>query len=93
MATERLPVSQRRACRVLRQNRATQRRQPQPKADEARLIDCVAQLATEYGRYGYRQITALLRNQGWLVNHKRVERIWRREGLKVPAKQPKRRRL
>jgi transposase InsO family protein len=50
-------------------------------------------LATKYGRYGYRRITAMLRNEGWQVNHKRVERIWRREGLKVPQKQPKRRRL
>ncbi len=50
-------------------------------------------MASEYGRYGYRRITALLRAEGWWVNHKRVERIWRQEGLKVPAKQPKRRRL
>lgn len=54
---------------------------------------CVVELAKEYGRYGYRQITGMLRNEGWLVNHKRVERIWRQEGLKVPHKQPKRRRL
>jgi putative transposase len=50
-------------------------------------------LARQYGRYGYRRITALLRRTGWRTNHKRVERIWRREGLKVPAKQPKRGRL
>ena len=50
-------------------------------------------LASEYGRYGYRRVTALLRGEGWHVNHKRVERIWRREGLKVPVKQPKRGRL
>jgi putative transposase len=50
-------------------------------------------MASEYGRYGYRRITALLRAEGWWVNHKRVERIWRQEGLKAPAKQPKRRRL
>ena len=50
-------------------------------------------MAREHGRYGYRRITALLRAEGWWVNHKRVERIWRQEGLKVPAKQPKRRRL
>ena len=47
----------------------------------------------EYGRYGYRRITAMLRREGWRVNHKRVARLWRREGLKVPSKQPKRRRL
>jgi len=50
-------------------------------------------LAVAYGRYGYRQVTGMLRNEGWRVNHKRVERLWRREGLKVPAKQPKRSRL
>jgi putative transposase len=53
----------------------------------------IVSLATRYGRYGYRRITALLRNDGWEVNHKRVERIWRQEGLKVPQKQPKRSRL
>ena len=50
-------------------------------------------LASQYGRYGYRRITAMLRGDGWGVNHKRVERIWCREGLKVPKRQPKRRRL
>ena len=53
----------------------------------------IIQLASDYGRYGYRRVTALLRGEGWIVNHKRVERLWRREGLKVPMKQPKRRRL
>jgi putative transposase len=53
----------------------------------------IVDLASQYGRYGYRRITALLRNEGWRVNHKRVERIWRREGLKVPKRQPKRGRL
>lgn len=53
----------------------------------------IVELATEYGRYGYRRITALLCEEGWRVNHKRVERIWRQEGLKVPSKQPKRGRL
>ena len=50
-------------------------------------------LATQYGRYGYRRVTGLLRGEGWRVNHKRIERLWRREGLKVPQKQPKRGRL
>jgi putative transposase len=53
----------------------------------------MVELATEYGRYGYRRVTAMLREEGFGVNHKRIERLWRREGLKVPAKQPKRRRL
>ncbi len=61
--------------------------------DEAALTRAIIELATEYGRYGYRRITALLRPQGWEVNHKRVERLWRREGLKVPHQQPKRARL
>jgi transposase InsO family protein len=56
------------------------------------VADTIA-LAKRYGRYGYRRITALLRADGWRVNHKRVERIWRQEGLKVPARQPKRGRL
>ena len=53
----------------------------------------MVELATQYGRYGYRRITAMLRRDGWIVNHKRVQRLWRREGLKVPSRQPKRRRL
>ena len=57
------------------------------------MVARIIELAKEYGRYGYRRITALLRREGWRVNHKRVERIWRREGLKVPKKQPKRGRL
>ena len=61
--------------------------------DEERLTADVIELARRYGRYGYRKVTALLRAEGWRVNAKRVERIWRREGLKVPARQPKRGRL
>ena len=56
--------------------------------DESVLTKAIIDLATDYGRYGYRRVTALLHRQGWQVNHKRVERIWRREGLKVPQKQP-----
>jgi len=61
--------------------------------DEQELRLAIAELAGKYGRYGYRRITALLRADGWHVNYKRVERIWREEGLKVPKKQPKRGRL
>ena len=61
--------------------------------DETALVERMSQLATQYGRYGYRRITALLQGEGWRVNHKRIERLWRREGLKVPRKQPKRGRL
>ena len=91
---EKLGVSERRACKVLDQTRSTQRRIVKPPSDEKQLTEDIISLATKYGRYGYRRITALLRNEyGWTVNHKRVERIWRREGLKVPKKQPKRKRL
>ncbi len=86
-------VSERRACRVLGQSRSTQRRQPVVPSDEPRLVREIIDLASQYGRYGYRRVTELLRRQGWKVNHKRVERLWRQEGLKVPQKQPKRRRL
>jgi putative transposase len=86
-------VTERRACRILEQPRSTQRRCRQVPSDEPRLIRRIVELATKYGRYGYRRVTALLHREGWQVNHKRVERIWRQEGLKVPQKQPKRRRL
>ena len=89
----RIRVSERRACRVLGQPRSTHRRTPQVAPDEARLVKRMVDLATQYGRYGYRRITAMLRREGWRVNHKRIERLWRREGLKVPQRQPKRRRL
>ncbi len=63
------------------------------RSEEEKLAAEIIRLATAYGRYGYRRITALLKREGWRVNHKRVERIWRKEGLKVPKKQPKRGRL
>lgn len=88
-----LGVSERRACRVLRQHRSTQRKAPTTPDDEAALRADIIALARQYGRYGYRRITALLRDAGWAVNKKRVERIWRCEGLKVPQRQPKRSRL
>ena len=78
---------------MLRQARTTQRDPPQVSDEEERLAARTVELATQYGRYGYRRITALLKREGWKVNHKRVERIWRKEGLKVPQKQPKRGRL
>lgn len=92
-AVETLDVSERRACQVLDQPRSTQRYEKQVPDDEALLRERIIELASEYGRYGYRRVTALLRNEGWIVNHKRVQRIWREEGLKVPQKQPKRGRL
>ena len=90
---QRFGVSERWACRVLGQPRSTQRRVKKIRTDEAALRFDVVQLASRFGRYGYRQITNLLHIEGWRVNHKRVERIWREEGLKVPRRQPKRGRL
>ena len=90
---ETLAVSERRACRVLGQVRRTQRYTSRPGDDEVLLTTNIVSLARHYGRYGYRRITAMLRADGWGVNHKRVERIWRQEGLKVPARQPERGRL
>lgn len=86
-------VTERFACKVLGQHRSTQRKKPHGRADEDVLTADIIRLASRYGRYGYRRITAMLRSEGWTVNAKRVERIWRREGLKVPHKQPKRGRL
>ena len=78
---------------MIGQPRSTQRRNPKVKDDEEALRSEIIRLASKYGRYGYRRITALLKRDGWRVNHKRVERIWRQEGRKVPQKQPKRGRL
>ena len=86
-------VSERRACRAIQQPRSTQRYRIRSGDRDAPLTRRIIALATRYGRYGYRRITALLGQEGWWINHKRVERIWRREGLKVPARQPKRGRL
>ena len=74
-------------CRALDQHRATQRKRPRGRNDEERLTADIIELARQYGRYGYRKVAQLLRSTaGWVVNDKRVERIWRREGLKVPPK-------
>lgn len=88
-----LEVSERRACRTLGQHRSTQRKVPRGRSDEELLTDDIIEFARKYGRYGYRMVTGLLNQSGWHVNHKRVERIWKREGLKVPQKQPKKSRL
>ena len=88
-----LGISERRACRTLGQHRSTQCKVPQGRSDEERLTEDIIELADKYGRYGYRMVAGLLNNAGWHVNHKRVERIWRREGLKVPQKQKKKGRL
>lgn len=93
MLLERFKVSQRRACQVVLQDRATQRYLVSESGDENCIREKVIFYATQYGRYGTPRVTALIRREGTIVNHKRVERIWREEGLKVPKKQPKKRRL
>jgi len=93
MLEYRFHVSERRACRLVGQPRGTQRYTPTEAADEDALTQAIVTLAAQYGRYGYRRITALLREDGWRVGKDRVQRIWRREGLKVPKKQKPRGRL
>lgn len=88
-----LGVSERRACKVIEQPRSTKRRKKKMRLNKEVLRDKIVKLVEDYRRYGYRQIIAMLKNDGWRINHKRVERIWREEGLKVPKRQPKRRRL
>jgi transposase InsO family protein len=86
-------MSERWACRVVKPPRGTQRYRPTQREDEDRLTQAIVVLAGQYGRYGYRRITALLVHAGWKVGKDRVERIWRREGLKEPQKQKPRGRL
>ena len=74
-----LEISQRRACGVLAEFRSTQRPSGQPREGKPLLVKLMVELACQYGRYGYRRTTALLRSEGWKVNHKRVERLCRRE--------------
>jgi putative transposase len=86
-------VSERRACRALGVPRSSQRYVGAERGREEELLLRIRALARENPRYGYRRIRALLRREGWSVNLKRVHRLWRREGLKVPPVQRKRRRL
>jgi putative transposase len=88
-----LGVSQRRACRVLGQSRRTQRYVPRRPDDEAKLTERMLELVRHHPRYGYRRIGALLRREGWKVNGKRVWRLWKMQGLKVPQNTRKKRRL
>ena len=90
---ERYGLSERHACRIVSQPRGTQRYVPTIRADENALTRAIVTLASEYGRYGYRRITALLQMAGWSVGRDRVQRIWRREGLKVPNRHKPRGRL
>jgi transposase InsO family protein len=88
-----LDVSQRRACGALGQPRSSQRYRPARRDDEGKLTGRMLELARKHPRYGYRRIWALLRGEGWKANRKRVYRLWKKEGLKVPQKKRKRRRL
>ena len=87
------PYSERRICRALGIQRSSIRYIPEPRSDEGPLRADIVRLAAQYGRYGYRRVTALLWQEGWKISPSRVERIWKQEGLKVPQKQPKRGRL
>jgi len=82
-------VSERRACQVVGQPRSSHRYIPQVPDDEPQLVADMLQVVREFHRYGYRMVTHKLRQKNWTVNAKRVYRLWRREGLKVPKKQRK----
>lgn len=90
---ETFEVSERRACRVLNQPRSSQRRVSAKVSKDAALVERMVVLSRENPRYGYRRVRALLGREGWAVNKKRVQRLWREAGLKVPARERKRRRL
>jgi transposase InsO family protein len=90
---EKKGVTERRVCRVLNVNRTAYRYEPIKLPDEDEVRAEVIDLACSFGRVGYRMVTAMMRNKGRRINHKRVERIWREEGLKLPQKQTKKRRL
>jgi putative transposase len=88
-----LGLSQRLACRIVGQHRSTQRHQPtEPDRDRA-LREALRQLSRDHPRWGYRRAHAQLRQQGWRVNRKAVQRLWREEGLRVPSQRRKRQRL
>jgi transposase InsO family protein len=86
-------ASERRACRTVGQPRSTQRYRPRPQPENARLTARMLELVRRHPRFGYRRIWWLLRREGWKANRKRVHRLWRRQGLKVPSRQRKKRRL
>lgn len=90
---KRFEVSERRACRVVDQPRSSQRYVSMKAVEDAALSEMMVALSKENPRYGYRRVWALLRREGWAVNKKRVQRLWREADLKVPAKERKRRRM
>lgn len=88
-----LDVSQRRACKVVEQPRSTQRYEQRDNSEDREIVKRLQTLSRKYPRYGYRFMTALLKREGMKINRKRVRRLWREAGLKVPAKSVKKRRL
>ena len=93
MLNDRLGLSERRACRIVGQHRSTQRYEPRKAPDDAALRERLRAFSAERPRWGYRQAHTRLRNEGWRVNRKRVQRLWREEGLRVPVRRRKRQRL
>ena len=89
MLTRKHKVSERRACRLVGQHRSSNRYEPRPSDLEAKLVERMHQLAGEHPKWGYRMIHGLLVEEGWPVNKKRIERLWRREGLQVPPRRRK----
>ena len=82
-------VSERRACRLVGQHRSSNRYRPSPSDFEEKLVVRMTELADEHPKWGYRMICGLLVAEGWPVNKKRIERLWRREGLQVPPMKAK----
>jgi transposase InsO family protein len=93
MLRERLSVSERRACRITGQHRSTQRHEPRRGDRDEGLRVRLRSLSREHPRWGYRRAWASLRSEGWQVNRKKIQRLWREEGLRVPARRRKRQRL
>jgi putative transposase len=93
MLRDRLGVSERWACRVTGQHRSTERYEPKRADDDAALRARLREISRDRPRWGYRRAHALVREEGWEVNRKRVQRLWREEGLRVPRRRRKRRRL
>ena len=91
--TKSLEVPERRACRIIGQPRSTQRYRAKVKDDEGQIVRRMHELVRLHPRFGYRRIGQLLRREGWRINKKRVYRLWKQEGFKVPQKKRKKRRL
>ena len=93
MLQDRLDLSERRACQIAGQHRSTQRHQPTLAPDDEALRKRLREISKDKKRWGYRRAHARLIGEGWSVNKKRVQRLWREEGLRVPQRKRKRARL